>query len=525
MSIKSDAELIRDETAARANTALRVGGNLVDIANDLITKADAITLNTAKVTYDASAAVAANTAKNGITTAQANEIIANNEKTGITTAQANEITANNAKTGITTAQANEIIANTEKVSFDSSISTRLADTTGTNTGDQDLSVVLHTTSTGLSQGGTLVIDTDTSKFKVNAGFGYIVNGHSDVENPTSSKITWLTTAATSAQFLATHNASYVAVDINGDIFQTSEPLTATQRRNYIRIGLLVHPNRTSIFIVNDQPTLNVELGGQVQDVLNLIGFVSKSGNRVLPAAATGMTLKKEAGIAFKAGANFNTLVTQPHSFLLAAQTPITFRYRTQDGSEGSDITAINPQIYDLNGTITAIPATATLASVQQIYIFQEGDVRIQPGQVYYNNLNEAVLAINSGAFLTEENIENNGLYLGSIAMIYGTTNLSTIAQAIFIPSRGTTTNGSIATTPIGYTPENIANKQDSLATDGTGIKYATVDAINASNLNKVSTNLTGEPSGSDKLVNMISLTQAEYDAGTPISTTFYIIKG
>ena len=296
MSIKSDAELIRDETAARANTALRVGGNLVDIANDLITKADSITLNTAKVTYDASAAVAANTAKNGITTAQANEIIANNEKTGITTAQANEITANNAKTGITTAQANEIIANTEKVSFDSSISTRLADTTGLNTGDQDLSVVLHTTSTGLSQGGTLVIDTDTSKFKVNSGFGYIVNGHSDVENPTSSKITWSTTAATSAQFLATHNASYIAVDINGDIFQTSEPLTATQRRNYIRIGLLVHPNRTSIFIVNDQPTLNVELGGQVQDVLNLIGFVSKSGNRVLPAAATGMTLKKEAGV-------------------------------------------------------------------------------------------------------------------------------------------------------------------------------------------------------------------------------------
>ena len=127
--------------------------------------------------------------------------------------------------------------------------------------------------------------------------------------------------------------------------------------------------------------------------------------------------------------------------------------------------------------------------------------------------------------MSEENIENNGLYLGSIAMIYGTTNLSTIAQAIFIPSRGTTTNGSIATTPIGYTPENIANKQDSLATDGTGIKYATVDTINASNLNKVSTNLTGEPSGSNKLVNMISLTQAEYDAGTPVSTTFYIIKG
>jgi hypothetical protein len=36
MSIKSNAEVIRDETVKRANTAVRVGGNLVEIANDLI---------------------------------------------------------------------------------------------------------------------------------------------------------------------------------------------------------------------------------------------------------------------------------------------------------------------------------------------------------------------------------------------------------------------------------------------------------------------------------------------------------
>ena len=63
MSIKSNAEQIRDETATGANTAARVGGNLVEVADDLITKSAAITLNTAKVTYDAATAVAANTAK------------------------------------------------------------------------------------------------------------------------------------------------------------------------------------------------------------------------------------------------------------------------------------------------------------------------------------------------------------------------------------------------------------------------------------------------------------------------------
>ena len=34
---------------------------------------------------------------------------------------------------------------------------------------------------------------------------------------------------------------------------------------------------------------------------------------------------------------------------------------------------------------------------------------------------------------------------------------------------------------------------------------------------------TGEPTGSDVMVNIVSLTQAEYDAGTPVSTTLYII--
>ena len=44
MSIKSNAEVIRDETVRRANTGARVGGNLVEIAEDLIVKQTEINL-------------------------------------------------------------------------------------------------------------------------------------------------------------------------------------------------------------------------------------------------------------------------------------------------------------------------------------------------------------------------------------------------------------------------------------------------------------------------------------------------
>jgi|TARA_R110002051_G_scaffold301890_1_gene369990 hypothetical protein len=47
--------------------------------------------------------------------------------------------------------------------------------------------------------------------------------------------------------------------------------------------------------------------------------------------------------------------------------------------------------------------------------------------------------------------------------------------------------------------------------------------LNSLQSDKLNSVTTGEPTGSDKVLNMVSLTQAEYDAGTPIATTFYII--
>ena len=41
--------------------------------------------------------------------------------------------------------------------------------------------------------------------------------------------------------------------------------------------------------------------------------------------------------------------------------------------------------------------------------------------------------------------------------------------------------------------------------------------------NTINSVVSGEPTGSDVVLNVVSLTQAEYDAGTPVATTFYAI--
>tara|TARA_R110000772_G_scaffold60660_1_gene136976 strand:- start:1200 stop:1559 length:360 start_codon:yes stop_codon:yes gene_type:complete len=51
-----------------------------------------------------------------------------------------------------------------------------------------------------------------------------------------------------------------------------------------------------------------------------------------------------------------------------------------------------------------------------------------------------------------------------------------------------------------------------------------LDGIEAgADVNTINTALAGEPAGSDLVLNAVSLTQAEYNAGTPVATTFYII--
>ena len=132
MSIKTDAVVIRDETTIGANTATRVGTNLVDIADDLVTKQAAIDLNTAKETntdtiYDDSDVLKDADTVSPVT--GVNKIItesdvaalgggdmlasvydpiidANTAKVGITPTQAADIVTNNAKVGVTTEEAN-----------------------------------------------------------------------------------------------------------------------------------------------------------------------------------------------------------------------------------------------------------------------------------------------------------------------------------------------------------------------------------------------------------------------------------
>jgi hypothetical protein len=73
-------------------------------------------------------------------------------------------------------------------------------------------------------------------------------------------------------------------------------------------------------------------------------------------------------------------------------------------------------------------------------------------------------------------------------------------------------------------PQNpiLSFPDTSEVTETTDKNYVT-DAEISKIASSVNSKTAGEPTGSDVVLNTVSLTQAEYDLGTPIATTFYII--
>jgi hypothetical protein len=148
-----DNAITADKIAAGAVVAdIATGGvSTAKIADDAVT-AD-------KLANAINSAIAANTAKTGITSGQASAITANTAKTGITSGQASAITANTAKTGITTAQANAITANTAKVTGGPSLGT--ASIIRTNAQTISENITIGATTNGMSAGPITIADSYT----------------------------------------------------------------------------------------------------------------------------------------------------------------------------------------------------------------------------------------------------------------------------------------------------------------------------------------------------------------------------
>jgi hypothetical protein len=90
-----------------------------------------------------------------------------------------------------------------------------------------------------------------------------------------------------------------------------------------------------------------------------------------------------------------------------------------------------------------------------------------------------------------------------------------IAEPIDSKLKSVSTFADLANTPFPY------EGMQRLVEDENIIYYLKTDLTTWENT--INSSVIGEPTGADSVKNMVSLTQSEYDVGTPVLTTLYII--
>ncbi len=335
-------------------------------------------------------------------------------------------------------------------------------------------------STGLIRNGLITINADPTKYNVAAGVG-IVSDFTNPDNPTVVVVNFSSVTGKIPTYLNTSNITYVAINAAGTIVESAAPFTTTERRSLILLGAVIHSNLTTINVANNISNPVNAATNQLHDFMEAVGTLNTSGNKY-SANGANLSLDKSAGTIFKLGVNFVNDWTRPHEMSQPSGTALTFRYRTQDGTEGSDVTVINPTVYDLNNVLTAIPNNKY--SIQTVAMFQTGLTRILYDQSYYDSFAEAKVAIFTRSFNVEANVAANGMARAYIIVKKEATSLVTSGDAEIVEAQkfgGTTSGGTALTSAtiiaaLGYTPENVANKNNGILTTSS-TTYPTSGAV------------------------------------------------
>jgi len=260
---------------------------------------------------------------------------------------------------------------------------------------------------------------DDSKFDVAAGEA-IING---------SYVSWSASTANTVTNLATATRSYIFIDSNGSIFQSTTAPTPQTIRTRLYLGQLGHTNNTNIMSASNTPSVWKGPDDQLRDLLRALGVYSVTGNNVSYNGAN-LNINISSGELMSSGINWASDENNPNIKSFAQSIAPTFRHRTQTGA-GASSSTLDVANYDNAGTITAVGGGANASQNFRVYRLVTGNIVIQYGQNVYASLDSAVAGIDTESFVEFSNLSEVGCLIGIISVKKTATDLSDSAQARF----------------------------------------------------------------------------------------------
>lgn len=278
--------------------------------------------------------------------------------------------------------------------------------------------MIEVISTGLVEGGNISIGSPTTTFSISAGEGHVVN----TVTKRYKEVEW--SAFNNQTVTVVAPIVHILIDSNGAIVQQSSVPTRAQRRSQIYIGYVAISGGVIIAATPSSQVVSQPVN-QSYDFFDAFGLFNVTGN-LLTVAGTNMNINKSSGTIFKAGSNFQTDPNDPNVKSQAAANPLTFQYCTSaaGSSTGTNTTNFTGANYDNGGVITAIAGSSNQATIQRIYLYPTGTVRVQYGATIYNSLANALAAVNTESFTPNPSFSGNAILLGYVVLTKGATALN-----------------------------------------------------------------------------------------------------
>lgn len=317
-------------------------------------------------------------------------------------------------------------------------------------------------STGLTDGGVLAVGAGgpgvATTFTITDGFGYVVDTTTTPGTPTRTRVAWSSLGEIAVTALGGSNVlTYVCINSAGSVIQKTTSWTPDEFRTCIILGVIVHVDPfTTVTTVNQEQITGYNVGSTVADIFNVLGFINHVGNVFSGNIGTADNLQKDFGTMFGHGINYDNSALNPNYLDIAAAGTgaldnSQFQYRLSDGSSpagpdaGFGLLTNESVSFGRYESSTAVLSDVpnNQWSVQRIFIFTSGAIKVQYGQHTYSSADAAIAGIEADTYVTEPSF-SNGLLRSFLVVEEGATDLTNPAQAQFIEANkfGTAAGGS-----------------------------------------------------------------------------------
>ncbi len=216
------------------------------------------------------------------------------------------------------------------------------------------------------------------------------------------------------------DVTYILLNSGATLVQQTTYPTPQERRENIFLGKVTHPDRVNILDILQTVDFDVSPMSALRDLWTPIKLINE--DVLVSANGVNMNINTSAGTLWGYGIGWTTNELNPNSVSISGTSPTTFQYRTQLGVitggtvPSGNTTTIYPDYYDVNGVVTAVGGGANASTNQRVYLYPNGNIRIQLGQQVYTSLAAAVTGALTEQFSEFSNIRDNAILIGIISL-------------------------------------------------------------------------------------------------------------